>query len=61
MCWYSLGSPENVSVLSAGQAHSGSVDDGHQLLDVLHQNSVEETLVPLLDAHEVNISANMIS
>ena len=50
-----LGPPEDVSVLRTGQAHSGSVNDSHQLLNVFHQLAVDEFLVPLLDPHQVNV------
>ena len=51
-----LGPPEDVSVLGAGQAHSGGVHDGHQVLYVLHQHPVEQPLIPLLDPHQVDVS-----
>ena len=44
-----------MSVLCAGQAHGGRVHYGHELLDVLHQHSVEQPLVPLLDAHKIDV------
>lgn len=47
----SPGSPEGVSVLLAGQAHRGSVHDGHELLDVRGQQTVEQLLVPVLQRH----------
>lgn len=50
-----LWSSEDVPVMCAGQADSGRVDDGHQLFNVFHQHSVEEPLVSLLDAHQVNV------
>lgn len=44
-----------MSILCAGKAHSGSVDDRHQFLDVLHQHSIEQSLIPFLDTHQVDI------
>lgn len=56
MCLLSLlWSPEDVSVLGAGQAHGWSVHDGHQTLDVVLQHPVEQLLIPLLDPHDVDI------
>lgn len=50
-----LGSSEDVSILCAGQTYCGSIDNGHQFIYVFHQDSVEKPLVPLLDAHQVNV------
>ena len=44
-----------MSVLRAGQAHCGRVHYGHELLYVLHQHSVEQPLVTLLDAHQIDV------
>ena len=38
---------EGETKLLAGKAHSGGVDDGHQLLCVLSQKLVEELFVSL--------------
>lgn len=46
---------EDVAILGAGQAHCGGVDDGHEGLDVLHQEPVEESLITLLDPHQVDV------
>lgn len=53
-----LWSSKDVSVLCAGQADSGGVDNRHQLLYVFHQNPVEEPLIPLLDAHQIDVSVS---
>lgn len=47
--------PENVAILGAGQTYSGGVDDGHEGLDVLHQEPIEESLVSLLDPHQIDV------
>ncbi len=50
-----LGSSKDVSILCAGQAYSGSVDNWHQFLYVFHQHPVEKPLIPFLDAHQVHV------
>lgn len=52
-----LGSPKDVSILCAGQAYSGSVDNWHQFLYVFHQHPIEKPLIPFLDAHQVDVPA----
>lgn len=47
--------PEGQAVLLAGQAHSGSVHDGHELLDVRGQQTVEQLLVPVLQRHQQDV------
>lgn len=47
-CKLSPRSPEGQSVLLARQAHGGGVHDGHELLDVGGQQTVEELLIPVL-------------
>lgn len=51
-----LGSPEDVSILCAGKAYGGSVNNWHQFLYVFHQHPIEKPLIPLLDAHQVDVS-----
>lgn len=53
-----LGPAEDVAVLRAGQAHGGGIHYGHQPLDVLHQHTVEEALIALLNPHQVDVSGN---
>lgn len=50
-----LGSSKDVSILCAGQAYSGSVDNWHQFFDVFHQHPIEKPLIPFLDAHQVHV------
>lgn len=48
-------SPEGQSILLTGQADSGSVHDGHELLDVGGQQAVEQLLIPVLQCHQQDI------
>jgi len=48
-------SPEGESILLTGQADGGSVHDGHELLDVGGQHTVEQLLVPVLQRHEQDV------
>ena len=49
-------SPECQAVELAGQAHSGCVHDGHELLDVRREHPVEELLVAILERHQKHVS-----
>ena len=46
---------EGETKLLAGKAHSGGVDDGHQLHHVLGEELVEEPLVPVEQVHHVDV------
>ena len=46
---------EGETKLLAGKAHSGGVDDGHQLHHVLGEHLVEEPLVPVEQVHHVDV------
>lgn len=52
---FSPRSPEGQAVLLAGQADSGSVHDGHELLDIRGQQTVEQLLVPVLQRHQQDV------
>lgn len=48
-------SPEGKSILLTCQADGGSVDDGHELLNVWSQQAVEQLLVPVLQRHQQDV------
>lgn len=48
-------SPEGQAVLLTGQADSGSVHDGHVLLDIRGQQTVEQLLIPVLQRHQQDV------
>ena len=39
----------------AGLAHGGGVDDGHHLGEMIHHRAIEEGLVPVLQAGQVDV------
>lgn len=54
-CTISPWSPEGEPILLTGQADGGSVHDGHELLDVRGQHTVEQLLVPVLQRHQQDV------
>ena len=44
-----------IAKLLAGQSNSGSVDDGHELFDVLGEELVEEALVAVEEVNHVEV------
>ena len=44
-----------IAKLLACQSHSGGVDDGHELLDVLGEELVEEALVSVQEVDHVEV------
>ena len=49
---HSPGPPVHVGEVGAGPAHRGCVDDGGHLAEVVHQQPVEQGLVPVLEGLE---------
>lgn len=46
--------------LLAGQPDRGGVDDGHHVLHVLREDPVKETLVTILEPHEVDVLVEIL-
>ena len=46
---------ENVAVLLAALAHRRGVDDGHHLVEVVHDHPVEQVLVAVLQRDQIDI------
>ena len=54
------GAAKDVAVLLASVAHGGGVDDRHQLLDVAHEETVEEHFVAILERGQSDVALERI-
>eukprot|EP00960_Hanusia_phi_P068548 766873-Hanusia_phi.AAC.3 len=52
---HAAGALEDVAIPHAGQSHHRRVDDGHQLLQVVDYDTVEESLVGVKQRHEEEV------
>ena len=50
----------DVAELLARPTHGGRVDDGHELLDVLHEEPVEERLVAVLQGRQADVLLELV-
>src|SRR5262249_5975091 len=52
--------PKNVSILLAGSSYGGCIDDRHQVLNVIDQDPVEQSLIPILKSNHEDISLQIV-
>ena len=57
---YPPGLPKDEAIFLTGESDSRRVDDGHHELNVVHDGPVEELLVAVLEAHEVDVAVQVV-
>src|SRR6516225_10807014 len=51
---------KNVPVLLARASYGGRIDDRHQVLNVIDQDPVEQSLIPILKSYHEDISLQIV-
>src|SRR6516162_5501598 len=51
---------KNVPVLLAGASYGGRIDDRHQVLNVIEQDPIEQSLIPILKSNHEDISLQIV-